>query len=246
MAPKIEGFLPLDPGAPVWHAQPEQQHAAKSKAGGDDPEEDDDDDDDPDEDDDDDDDPDEDKDEDELRAELKKVREALGKANGQSKKRRIAGRKRERELLAQLDEARKPKGKPKRKDDDDDDDPVDIDEVKRATRAEADAEHLKQRKADKAELALARAGVDSSKLSKAVRLLDLDDLDLDDDGTLDGIDDAIDELKKEWGELFAKPKTKRRSVAGDADKDGEGERTRSKNKTASQKQADQLLGRGRS
>lgn len=187
--------------------------------------------------DDDDDDPDEDKTEDELKAELKQIRASLKTANGSSAKRR----KTIAELKRQIAEAgAKPKPKVKA----DDDEPVDLDAVRDAAKAEAKAEADKVRKADKAELALARAGVTPAKLAKAARLLDLDDIDLNDDGTLDGADEQIVELKKDWPELFATKRKPRQSVAGENDRGGEGA-GKPKAKSASERQAAALLGRGR-
>ena len=196
-------------------------------------------DDDEDDDDDDDDDPDEGKSVDDLKAELKTVRDALSKSKGSSKR----NLRRRRELEAQLADAgasSKPKGK-KKADDDDDDEPVDVDAIRKAAKAEAKAEADRERKADKVELALARAGVDSAKLKRATRLIDLDDLDLDDDGTVEGLEEAIAELKDEMPELFATPR-KRRSVAGKGDRDGDDPAP--KTKDASKLQAAALLGKG--
>jgi hypothetical protein len=112
---------------------------------------------------------------------------------------------------------------------------------------EAGAEGLKEgiARAKKAEAkaALLGAGVNPARVVKAVGLLELDDLDLDDDG-LDGVDDAIEDLRKEWPELFAKKRVKRDSVAGERDRDGERESRRGKAKTASELAAAKLLGRG--
>jgi hypothetical protein len=55
-----------------------------------------------------------------------------------------------------------------------------------------------------------------------VRLIDLDDLDVNDDGSVDGIDEAIADARKSRAVLFgAKAPTKRRPVAGPSDRDGE-------------------------
>lgn len=197
----------------------------------------DDDDEDDDDEDDDEDDPDADKTDDELRDELKKTRAALSKANGQSAKRRKALREREREL----EEARKPKPKKKSSDDDDDDGP-DLDTIRHEARAEGSKEGITRAKKAEAKAALLGAGVNPARVVKAVGLLDLDELDLDDDG-LDGVDDAIEDLRKEWPELFAKKRVKRDSTAGNRDSDGDGESRRGKAKTASELAAAKLLGR---
>lgn len=208
--------------------------------GGDDDDLDDDDDDD----DGDDDDPDEDKSEDELRAELKRVRASLKTANGSSAKRR----KRARDLQRQLDEARAGSGKggkPKGGKGGDDDDDVDVDAIRAAATAEARKASDERIKRSEGKSALLAAGVPADKVKRAVGLLDLSDLDVDDDGEVDGLEDAVDALKDEWPELFAKPgaRRKRESVAGDGDRNGERGERESKTKSASQKQADALLGR---
>ena len=196
--------------------------------------EDDDDDDDEDDDDEDDDDPDAEKSDDELRAELKRTREALKKTNLQSKKRRQTLREKEREL----EEARKPKSR--KKSDDDDDDSPDLDTIRHEAKSEGEKAGILRAKKAEAKAALLGAGVSSERVVKAVGLLDLDDLDLDDDG-LDGIDDAVADLRHEWPELFARKRTRRESVAGEGDRDGN--RRRTKPKSASEQAADKLLRR---
>lgn len=228
----------IDPGANLgWYRQHEQGHHGKSKAADDDLNDDDDDDDtDDDDDDDEDDDPDADKDEETLRAELKAVRESLSKASGSGKTKRDRIKTLERELAAA--KAGKPAAKPKA---DDDKPEVDADAIRAEATTEAEAKAKRVRISDKAELALARADVTPGKLAKAVRLLDLDDLDLNADGTLDGFDEQLDELKKEWPELFTKTRRKRESVAGENDRNGNGKP--SKAKSASELQAAQLIRR---
>lgn len=51
--------------------------------------------------------------------------------------------------------------------------------------------------------ALLSAGVPAEKVKRALRLIDMDDVEIDEDGDVVGIEDAIDELKDEWPELFA-------------------------------------------
>ena len=195
---------------------------------------DDEDDEDDEDDDDDDDDEDDDKSDDELRAELKRTREALKKTNLQSKKRCQTLREKEREL----EEARKPKQK--KKSDDDDDDSPDLDTIRHEAKSEGEKAGTLRAKKAEAKAALLGAGVPSERVVKAVGLLDLDDLDLDDDG-LDGIDDAVADLRREWPELFARKRTRRESVAGEGDRDGN--RERKKPKSASEQAADKLLRR---
>jgi hypothetical protein len=44
----------------------------------------------------------------------------------------------------------------------------------------------------------------AKKLKRALKLMDVEDVEIDDDGEVLGLEDAIDELKAEWPELFAK------------------------------------------
>jgi hypothetical protein len=66
-------------------------------------------------------------------------------------------------------------------------------------------------------------GEDASKaMKRAMRLIDLDDLTLNDDGSVDGLDDAIDDLKEEMPSLFRKPKRSRGNINGSDSRDGKG------------------------
>lgn len=206
--------------------------AKGAAGGGDDPEDDDPEDDDPEDDDPEDDDL-ADLSEEELRAELKKTRVSLSKVNGQSMKRRRALREKEREL----EEARKPK--PKKKGDGEDDGP-DLDTIRHEAKSEGEKAGIARAKKAEARASLLSAGVNPERAAKAIGLLNLDELDLDDDG-LDGIDEAIEDLRKTWPELFAKPRKKREHVGGERGGD-DGER-RGKAKTASEIAAERLLRR---
>lgn len=181
------------------------------------------------------DDPDAEKDEDTLRAELKTIRASLAKANGQSAKRRKALRDREAELI----EARKPKPKPKGSTDDD---APDIDAIRDEAKREGERAGVLRAKKSEARAALATAGVSAERLARAVSLVDLDDLDLDDDG-LDGIDDEIEKLRVTWPELFVKKRTRRESIVGDGDRDGNARPRRALN--PSELQAARLTGASR-
>jgi hypothetical protein len=195
-------------------------------------------DDDDDEDEDDDDDPDEGKSEEELRAELKAVRKSLSKANGSSAKRRAHAKR----LEAELEEARKGKGKKKT---DDDDDELDVEAIRAQARSEGEKAGNDRIKLAEVKAALAAAGITDAKTrTRLARMVDLGDLDLDDDGEVDGIDDAIDTLREDLPALFEKPRRKRESVAGGSDRSGAGGGA-SKAKSASERQAEGLLGRGR-
>lgn len=175
---------------------------------------------------------------DELREELRKTRESLSKASGSSKTKRD----RIKQLRTELDEAkRKPAGK--KDDDDKGDDKPDAD----AIRAEADraANEKANGRIVKAEArgALASAGVAKDRVARAVGLLDLKGIDVDDDGEVDGLDDAIDALKREWPELFPVERKRRPSTTGDDDRDGDaGKRGKGKPST-DELQAAAALGR---
>lgn len=181
-------------------------------------------------------DPDAGKTEDEIRAELKLVRERLGKANGQSAKRRQALREKEREL----EEARKPK--PKAKGKDDEDDGPDLDALRDEARREGETAGTMRAKKAEAKAELLKAGVNSERVARAVGLLNLGELDLDDDG-LDGIEEEIEKLKKDWPELFAKPTRRREGVGGDRSGGGDGGRSKRDEMTTSQRQAAAALGK---
>lgn len=195
-----------------------------------------DDDDDDADDDDEDDDPDEDKTDEELRLELKATRASLAKANGQSAKRRKALREKDAELVAERTRraAKKPKA--------DDDDGPDLDEIRAEAKREGESAGLIRAKKAEAKSALLAAGVNPARVAKAVGLVKLEDLDLDDDG-LDGIDDEIDELRKTWPELFVTRRRRRESVVGEGDRDGKDTSSRRKPKTASELAAERVLGR---
>jgi hypothetical protein len=231
-------FGPETPAPVAWSAQPEQQMLAKSRKKDDDEDDEEDDDEDSEDDEDEDDDPDDELTEDELRAELKKVRESLSKAGGSAKSKRD----RIKRLTRELDEARK--AKPTKDDDKGGDGkvPVDVEAVKAEARREAEAAANDRVKRAEVRSALRSAGVDKDSLASVARLVDLDDLDVDDDGNVDGIEDALDALRKQLPALFVKPRRKRESVAGEGDRRGDRDRG-SSTKSATQRQADQLLGR---
>lgn len=98
----------------------------------------------------------------------------------------------------------------RRRDDDERDD-------RRRRESSRDVERAEERAIRaEAKSALAAAGIPADRLARAVRLIDLRGLELDDDDDeLIGIDDEIDALKAEWPELFER----RRSSRNDDDRD---------------------------
>jgi hypothetical protein len=173
-----------------------------------------------------DDDPDEGKTEEEVRAELKATRDRLTRVNAEAKRRRLKAKEREAA-------AGKHKGKPKPKADDDGDEDDDDSERRQAeTEAKWKGRVVKQA----AKAALATAG--ATKPERLLRLVEVDDLDVDDDGDVAGLDDEIDRLKEEYPELFRK----RRAGRVETGDRSEGKGTR-KPQSASEKQAAAILGR---
>ena len=209
---------------------------------GDEDSDDDDDDDDEDDEEEDDDDDDEfaDLSEAEIRAELKKATERLTKAGGSVKSKRARIRKLKREL----EDARKPK--PAGKSKGDDDEAPDLDAIREAAKAEAKTEADNRIKRSEAKAALVAAGVSREQAADLVGFVKLDDLDFDDDGEVEGLDDEIERIQKKYPTFFAKTTGRRRreSVAGGADRGGEGARPK-KPLTASQRQAALVTGGGR-
>lgn len=177
----------------------------------------------------------------EIRAELKKATERLTKAGGSVKSKRASIRKLKREL----EDARKPKPSGKSKGGDDDEAP-DLDAIRDAAKAEAKAEADTRIKRSEAKAALVAAGVSREVAADLIGFVKLDDLDLDDDGEVEGLDEEIERIQKKYPTFFAKATGRRRreSVAGGADRGGEGARPK-KPLTASQRQAALVTGGGR-
>ena len=208
--------------APYW-ARPGLRTVTDPDDGGGNDDEGDEGDDEGDDDEDEDDDPDEGKTEAELRAELKAMRASLTKANASSAKRR----KREAALKAEL---------AKRGASSDDGDDGDASKVDAAALQRAADERV-AKVAARAELR--SLGLEEGKLARALRLIDLGDVVVEGD-EVDGLDDAIDALRDEVPELFARPTRRRRQVSGDGDREG---KSAPKSRSASEQQAAALLGR---
>lgn len=195
--------------------------------------------DDEDDDDEDDEDPDAELSDEELRAELKATRERLAKASNQSAKRRKQLRERSDELEA---ERSKRGGKPKGKDGEDAEE-IDVEAIRSAATAEGRKAALGTVKRVAIRAALKGAGISDDKtLKRAIGMIDADELDVDDDGEVDGLDDAIATLKDEVPAIFGTTR-RRRSVGGQDDRNGDKD-PKPKDDDASKRQARSLLGKG--
>lgn len=205
----------IDPGANLgWYSLPELQHAGKSDPDPDEDEDDEDEGEDEGDDDEGDDDPDEGKSEADLKAELKAVRDSLTKASSGGKSKRQKIKRLEGELAAA--KATAPKVEAGQGET-----PAELEARIEAAKGEGRKEGEAVVIAAKAEAALSAAGVQAGKgLARLVKLLDVGELALESDGTVDGLDEQIDELKEDYPELFAKPRRKRESVSGKGDRNG--------------------------
>ncbi len=85
--------------------------------------------------------------------------------------------------------------------------------------------------------ALMRANIKPERLAKALKNIEHDDLTLNEDGSVDGLDEQIEELKDEIPEWF--PRRRTAPTVDAADRPGDGNR---KTKSASELQAEKLLG----
>lgn len=142
-----------------------------------------------------------------------KTQAALTKANAEAKKRRLAAKV-------------KPTEEPK----------------KDATETAEEAEERISKKwkpkviRQGAKAALSEAG--ASNPARLVGLLDMDSLDIDDDGEVDGLEDEIDRLKDEFPELFRKKRTAALETG-----DRSGGKGAARPKSDSERQAAAILGR---
>lgn len=188
-----------------------------------------------DEDEDGDEDPDADKSDDELRAELKDIRKRLASSNDKGKRNRLKAR----QLQDELDNRGREKAKPKSGDEEDKADPA---EVRRQALAEARSESDGRIKKGAVRAELRAAGIATEQLARVAGMVNLDDLDVDDNGEVDGIDEAVADLKQEFPQLFGieAGKRQRRGVTGPSDEQrGSGKRKLS----VDQQLANQLLGK---
>lgn len=133
------------------------------------------------------------------------------------------------------------RGKKRGNDDDDEDERPDVEAIRNAARNEG--ARSKEVSAIKASGRGILKGLGASKddLGALVRLLDIEDLELDDDGEVDGLDDQAIALKVRYPAMFG-TKTKRRTIAGGSGDDAGG--PKEDKRSDSQKQADAILGKG--
>lgn len=125
-----------------------------------------------------------------------------------------------------------------RKKDDDDSDEDDDAPSQRTVALE-----LKLKKSA-AKAALLEAGL-TGEAGRFVRMLDFDDVDIDDDGDVDGLEDQIDELKDDYPEFFVDSKKPiRRRAPGSRDTGSGRGKADDKPKSSTARLAAQLVGKG--
>lgn len=111
-------------------------------------------------------------------SEYRKMQRALKRANTQAKKLREEG-------------TAKPKGEE-----------VDTDAVKAEGRTEAEGIWKPRYVNQAAKAAFAQAGLKGT-ADKLLRLIDMDDIEIDDDGQIDGLDEQVRDIKREYPAMFA-------------------------------------------
>jgi len=101
-----------------------------------------------------------------------------------------------------------------------------------------------------ARAALAEAGAKKTAIARLSRSIDLDSVEVDDDGEIEGLDDQIEELKDDLPELFkdeddddAPPKRRRKLGRTDAGARGNNSKVTQKDSTT--RQAEALFGKSR-
>lgn len=157
---------------------------------------------------------------------LRKERKAARQANARAK--------RAEEELARLKAGKAPSG---------DEDKAREREQEAEARGAKAGQELAIRSSVRAELLAAGLSVGQDKstaVKRAMRLIDFEDLSIDKDGTIDGLEDAIADLKEDMPGLFTKPK-KRRSINGG---DERGDTRKPAPKSASERQAAALGKKG--
>lgn len=128
-----------------------------------------------------------------------------------------------------------------------DGDKPDLDKVRADAVAEADGKWKPKVVRSAARAAFASAGLvlpaknADAALARVLKLLDVDDLEISDDGEVDGLSEQVEEIKTDFPELFT---ASGKSRAGRVDGADRGQ-TNGKAKTASELQAAALLGGSR-
>jgi len=123
-------------------------------------------------------------------------------------------------------------------------DPTDVDKAVADATAAADGRWKPMVVRTAARAAFIEAGLVLPKnnadaaMRRVLKLLDVDDLDIGDDGQVEGLREQVDEIKADWPDLFASTRSRPGKVDG-ADRGSQGS---GKPKTASEIQAAQLLG----
>lgn len=132
--------------------------------------------------------------------EWERTRAALTKANGEAKKHRLA-----------LKNAKKVAN--------DSSAASGAEKARQDAEREAEEKYLPRIKRSAAKSALIGAGLaDADKadvVKAAVRLIDLDELDVDEDGDVEGLEEAVAELKRKFPGMFTKTRTKGKVSTGD-------------------------------
>lgn len=79
----------------------------------------------------------------------------------------------------------------------------DVERVTREATSAVEARYKPMVVKAQARAAFAEAGLKGDSVARVVRLLDLDDLDIDDEGSVTGLNEQIEEIKQDFPELFA-------------------------------------------
>jgi hypothetical protein len=121
-----------------------------------------------------------------------------------------------------------------------------VDEIRRESETAAEAKWKPTVVRTAARAAFAEAGLVSGKsgdaaMKRAIRLLDLADLDVDEDGNVEGLEEQIDEIKADFPELFAARRNGR--PGGGVDGADKSDRASNKVKSSAQTITDQLFGK---
>lgn len=134
-------------------------------------------------------DPDAGKSDEDLRAELKEIRKHLASSNDKGKRNRL----RVKQLQSQLSQ-RATDGKGDKAEGDQ----PDVDAVRREVQDKAN----QTIKRVSVRAALSSAGLTKEQVGRMIALVDLGDLDVDEDGEVDGVDEAIEDLRNDFPQLF--------------------------------------------